>query len=73
MMAVFQISPDGCNQDEGVLHIAQIDTHTKPSIRNPSTNAESWNVVLVTWHVVSKMEGSYHMNSAEDGDGLERH
>lgn len=33
-------------------------------------NGESWNVPLVTWHVVNR-EGPYHRNPAGDGNGLE--
>ncbi|CDH52893.1 predicted protein [Lichtheimia corymbifera JMRC:FSU:9682] len=32
---------------------------------------ESWNVALVTWQVVSRNYGWYHVDTAEDNDGLD--
>ncbi|CDH50371.1 predicted protein [Lichtheimia corymbifera JMRC:FSU:9682] len=29
----------------------------------------SWNVALVTWRVISRNDGSYHMDTPEEEDG----
>ena len=35
------------------------------------SDEKSWNVALVTWRVISRIDGSCHVNTAEDDDGLD--
>ncbi|CDH55958.1 predicted protein [Lichtheimia corymbifera JMRC:FSU:9682] len=35
------------------------------------SDEESWNVALVTWRIVRRNNGSYHVDTAGDNDGLD--